>query len=111
MVLAVRSNWLSNPYLLGQIGLVGNFLSHVWMTPSPRFRPLPIRSNRISWKQNLVDCIRDECPLPPYLLGQIGLVGNPTKDEVVLTQKFCALGPYLLGQIGLVGNKKSRANS
>jgi hypothetical protein len=47
----------------------------------------------------------------PYLLGQIGLVGNPTKDEVVLTQKFCALGPYLLGQIGLVGNKKSRANS
>ena len=37
------------PYLLGQIGLVGNAIASGFvMTGNPT---LPIRSNRISWKQ------------------------------------------------------------
>ncbi len=63
-------DWLS-PYLLGQIGLVGNFRRSNWLQGIPQ--ALPIRSNRISWKR--------EWPARPprgmpYLLGQIGLVGN-----------------------------------
>ena len=65
---------LGLPYLLGQIGLVGNWVTVCQMAVS--MRPLPIRSNRISWKQILN---LDHDPLwarNPYLLGQIGLVGN-----------------------------------
>ena len=39
----------------------------------------------------------------PYLLGQIGLVGNIT---LLCPPSSRMLLPYLLGQIGLVGNKK-----
>jgi hypothetical protein len=67
---------LIHPYLLGQIGLVGN---------------VPFRTA----------CVK----LPsatPYLLGQIGLVGNvPFRTACV---KLPSATPYLLGQIGLVGN-------
>ena len=60
------------PYLLGQIGLVGNFSKN-----------LPIL--KLS---------------SPYLLGQIGLVGNASVWRSCLRKSE----PYLLGQIGLVGN-------
>ncbi len=64
------------PYLLGQIGLVGN--------------------------NNL--CLRREFQFLPYLLGQIGLVGNETESPDTLTD--LPLQPYLLGQIGLVERPK-----
>jgi hypothetical protein len=68
------------PYLLGQIGLVGNGLV----------------MELVKYKYS-----------GPYLLGQIGLFGN-----VIETLRFGALTPaqprqpYLLGQIGLVGKQK-----
>ena len=139
------------PYLLGQIGLVGNkfpiannFARELSSLPIrsnriswKRFRlnnliqpdrALPIRSNRISWKpKNITVITRKACPyllgqiglvgnrpgfadswariLPvPYLLGQIGLVGNETESPDTLTD--LPLQPYLLGQIGLVGKQK-----
>jgi hypothetical protein len=59
---------------------------------------LPIRSNRISWKpKNITVITRKACP---YLLGQIGLVGNTGSFWNMMIEP----GPYLLGQIGLVGN-------
>ena len=60
------------PYLLGQIGLVGN--SGHPVSPDLDFLALPIRSNRISWK--LPYRLQDIGGTAPYLLGQIGLVGN-----------------------------------
>ncbi|MEY3555259.1 MAG: hypothetical protein RLZZ580_1313 [Cyanobacteriota bacterium] len=66
-----------NPYLLGQIGLVGNFSSQLMSSKSMTL-------------------------IHPYLLGQIGLVGNvPFRTACV---KLPSATPYLLGQIGLVGN-------
>ncbi len=109
------------PYLLGQIGLVGNkfpiannFARELSSLPIrsnriswKRFRlnnliqpdrALPIRSNRISWKpKNITVITRKACP---YLLGQIGLVGNTGSFWNMMIEP----GPYLLGQIGLVGN-------
>ncbi len=62
---------------------------------------LPIRSNRISWKL-LAYGERSHCRhRGPYLLGQIGLVGNLSYPNEKLKS---AILPYLLGQIGLVGN-------
>ena len=51
------------------------------MESSPRrshTESLPIRSNRISWKRIQHDAIKRTIRLTlyPYLLGQIGLVGN-----------------------------------
>ncbi len=63
------------PYLLGQIGLVGNFMKGYLSQP----------------------------PTVPYLLGQIGLVGNRNHSYRRLPRK----SPYLLGQIGLVGNRRA----
>ena len=40
----------------------------------------------------------------PYLLGQIGLVGN--FRVIVSTESYVDSVPYLLGQIGLVGKQK-----
>ncbi len=85
-----------DPYLLGQIGLVGNKLSSMAKEYS-YFDTLPIRSKRISWKLRVF--IDKLLALFPYLLGQIGLVGN-----VITYFLSGALKPYLLGQIGLVGN-------
>ena len=64
---------------------------------------LPIRSNRISWKFKLIllECVKFALP---YLLGQIGLVGNLKQWQFALN----AARPYLLGQIGLVGNSIAR---
>ena len=39
-------------------------------------------------------------PSGPYLLGQIGLVGNGEVFGIICEDE----PPYLLGQIGLVGN-------
>ncbi len=86
------------PYLLGQIGLVGNPIISPFSTLSAK--TLPIRSNRISWKHQSDLVV--VCEKPPYLLGQIGLVGNNillAKARLVRKKQ-----PYLLGQIGLVGN-------
>ena len=65
------------PYLLGQIGLVGNIT--LLCPPSSRM-------------------------LLPYLLGQIGLGGN--FRVIVSTESSVDSVPYLLGQIGLVGKQK-----
>nr|CAO88402.1 unnamed protein product [Microcystis aeruginosa PCC 7806] len=63
-------------------------------------KPLPIRSNRISWKRSLLRVLNFMAS--PYLLGQIGLVGNmPVFYRLILELNL----PYLLGQIGLVGNE------
>ena len=61
---------------------------------------LPIRSNRISWKRHINHNIR-LMESSPYLLGQIGLVGNSWVNCSAIVDW---LSPYLLGQIGLVGN-------
>ena len=42
----------------------------------------------------------------PYLLGQIGLVGNFFFFAEGVSEYTASLTPYLLGQIGLVGNFK-----
>ncbi len=63
-----------NPYLLGQIGLVGNTTKMAMPDP----------------------------PSGPYLLGQIGLVGNGEVFGIICEDE----PPYLLGQIGLVGNSR-----
>ncbi|EPF16783.1 hypothetical protein MAESPC_00307 [Microcystis aeruginosa SPC777] len=44
-------------------------------------------------------------PDSPYLLGQIGLVGNLVLQSTTIVMN--GLPPYLLGQIGLVGNNSS----
>ena len=64
-----------NPYLLGQIGLVGNERSNERSNFSSKRTTLPIRSNRISWKP-LTASSNDRFFVVPYLLGQIGLVGH-----------------------------------
>ena len=61
------------PYLLGQIGLVGNFGG--CRIVDLINRTLPIRSNRISWKPPIIK-VASTTNINPYLLGQIGLVGN-----------------------------------
>jgi hypothetical protein len=98
---------LKTPYLLGQIGLVGNSLrlkrlSYLYdLLPS-----LPIRSNRISWKHSSISLsVGSVSHSNPYLLGQIGLVGNLARSPIPpITPSSSENPPYLLGQIGLVGN-------
>ena len=67
---------------------------------------LPIRSNRISWKLLAFFCSGD-VPCWPYLLGQIGLVGNHICRSLG-SARVPSNNPYLLGQIGLVGNNRYR---
>ena len=87
------------PYLLGQIGLVGNLLPK-YLFQYQIASALPIRSNRISWKL-LESLLESYLITVPYLLGQIGLVGNASNCCFWDSNADC---PYLLGQIGLVGN-------
>jgi hypothetical protein len=120
------------PYLLGQIGLVGNG-NVIAPVRENHGKTLPIRSNRISWKQGGgVFGIFRILGIHPYLLGQIGLVGNvdgqrkeacqggaclvsplPIRSNRISWKLFptnytgdqyTVAVPYLLGQIGLVGN-------
>jgi hypothetical protein len=69
----------ASPYLLGQIGLVGN------VAKSSPFSPVYFERK-------------------PYLLGQIGLVGNLKTIIPSFAWSSSNPSPYLLGQIGLVGN-------
>ncbi len=64
------------PYLLGQIGLVGNFFGYPSASSFSKSSSLPIRSNRISWKLIFGTGKPISPKKEPYLLGQIGLVGN-----------------------------------
>ena len=66
---------------------------------------LPIRSNRISWKRSAGTVETKKATTPnPYLLGQIGLVGN--LSGAVPPGNSSYEKPYLLGQIGLVERPK-----
>ena len=87
------------PYLLGQIGLVGNNLRTAMAFTFKKFLPpLPTGSNRTCWKPFFAVSLAWQSW--PYLLGQIGLVGN----ALWVTKYALVTMPYLLGQIGLVGN-------
>ncbi len=63
------------PLVSGLLGLVGNKKAGIVVTPNAS----------------------------PYLLGQIGLVGNVAKSSP-FSPVYFERKPYLLGQIGLVGN-------
>ena len=86
------------PYLLGQIGLVGNIIDAPSCITIARF-PLPIRSNRISWK--LINFVGR---FPVFKTLPIRSNRISWKQFSRSSNRKRIIFPYLLGQIGLVGN-------